>query len=463
VVGKAPHHVLTDRFAAGWFESDIPIGAATTVARERFAVQLSRQFFAEITGVQPEPSTGGAPGGERRLHPRIPFDRRARIFPLMEGSCENGAPILIRDISVGGIGFLYAEPISVGDEFVLRLFTAAPPGTPEEPVDIQCAARHCEMGGTCGSQFAVGATFELVLNHPLATSVAPESEMTPVDTEMVDQPAAPTIEQRYDQQCITSRQIRPIIRETSLDRWLARPQVKRVTDALAFVTGPALAIWKRIHSLIQIGEDSRIRHRLNPSKSAKKRRPKKPAAAVAAAAATVPPPADKTPAQLKLDIDAQLTKALHPALFSEGRAIPEAGREPVGPGHRSIFAASEDEAAVILPVPPPAEKIAPAPLQQAAAPVRAAEAVAVAEPAPIIAAAEESVAPSEPIALEVAETISLPALAVQAESAPLVEAEPPIESAPSRVDEPKILSQKPKPPVAHARHLRRRPRPTFHR
>jgi hypothetical protein len=381
----------------------------------------------------------------------------------MEGTCEGGAPILIRDISVGGIGFLYAEPLSVGDEFVLRLFTTPPPGTPEEPVDIQCAARHCEMGGTCGSQFVIGATFELVLNRSLSTSVAPESEMAPVECKPVDQPAAPTIEQRYDQQCITSRMIRPIIRETRLDRWLAKPPVKKVTNALAFVTRPALAIWNRVHSLLHVDEGSRIRHRLSAGKSRKKRQSKKRAPA----AVLPPPPAPQTPAQLAPEIDARLMKALHPGLFAESQAEApapaEPSRETVGSARRSIFAASESESAVIPVAPAPAEAIAPAPAQ-AAEPTPALEPVAIAEPAPTFAAAQECVAvPSQPIGLEVAEGPSLPAPRVHGEAAPVIEGAPAIEPAPSRVDEPETLSRKPRPPVAHARHLRRRPRPTFHR
>jgi hypothetical protein len=299
---------------------------------------------------------------------------------------------------------------------------------------------------------------------------------------MVDQPAAPTIEQRYDIQCVTSRQIRPIIRETRLDRWLARPMAKKISRILMLVLWPALSICQRMRSLIPAREESRIRSRLNASKSSRKRRAKNSTFA----AGVLPPPApvvEPTP-----EIDAPLMKMLHPALFHNAEPKqqpppPSTLSVPVDPNRRSIFSSAKIEPAEIpvvpqqveLIVPPAAPVVEPEPVQAASVP-----APAVIAPEPII----EVVTPASAIEPVVEVVTPAPApIQVEERLAPPPEPEPQVQPAtpepaavsheelspvaPSQLresrDEEPEKPAKPRPPVAHPRQMRRRPRPSYNR
>ncbi len=406
-------------------------------------MQLSQSLFQEITGIP-----GGAAGAsarleERRLHNRATFDHRARIFPLLEGAGVEGAPVLVRNISVGGIGFLFAESIGVGDEFVIRL-----PTTTELPVDIQCAARWCEPSGTCGTQFAVGASFELVLNRPLETAMAPESELPPQGLEpLVDQPAPPSIEQRFDRQCATARQIRPIIQPTRLDQFLARPGMRRVMRVLTTIFWPLLITLRLVERHLQSEEGSRIRHRLRVGKSANRSRRKKPAAA--------------------------------PPLYA--RAKPAAVMAPsTGERHTPLF-----EPAAPLPLSPTASRVEPAIAQPGRRSIFAAETLPSADAqAPVLAAAGP-IAPPPPSPLPPTAS-ALPAALPALPEIPAMVAQPrelssgvigaqPVPAPPERpsqdlpIVQPEYAAAESakdaiRPPVAHPRQpRRRRPRATFHR
>jgi PilZ domain len=416
-------------------------------------VQLSKELFAEITGIVPGTSTHCPAQDDRRSHPRIPFDHRARIYPLMEGVGECGAVVLIRDISVGGVGFLNAQEIAVGDEFVIRLFTPA-----EQPIDIQCTARRCEMGGTCGSQYVVGATFELVLNRPISSSVAPESELVADHEPLVDQPAALSIEQRYDHQCSVTRQIRPTVRQTRWDRLMAKPAVRRVMGILSHSFWPVLLLCRVIGSVLRAGEESRIRHRLTPNKSGKNGRMKKRPAAV-----VLPPVVEVAPPRV---------------------TTTTAAETPVAPrsGRSSLFATVEP-AAMAPPLETPVV-LPPSPAPASIAPV---EPIGQVQPA---AKPELTVTPAPPPSAEVQVTV-YPQPATQptpepAQPAPteklnsqhnvpsespvpqsVATSSPVIESAPSTPEIDPMrktpMSSQTRPPVAHPRQVRRRARPSFHR
>jgi hypothetical protein len=428
------------------------------VARERFAVQLSQNLFTEITGVDLSALTSD-PQADRRLHRRIAFDHRARIFPIIEGAGVAGAAVLLRNISVGGVCFLYGEPMSVGDEFVIRMATAK-----DETIDIQAAARHCEMGGTCGSQFVVGASFELVLNRPLSSSVAPESEMGDDNETLQDQPAEPTIEQRYDTQCVASRAIRPMIRETRWDRWLAKPAVKKLSRVISLVFWPMIVVCKGINRILKASEESRIRNRLSPSQSSKKWKRKgkseKPFA----------PPSMMEPAPSAI---AKLEVAASGVGSGQMPAQAEASASMSAPailpsGRKSLFDSGAPEQVVAPTVEKPVAQISPQIPALPTAPVVApVVAQIVAEPRPA-----EPVAPAQPV-------VTRPTMEVPAEAAPSAPAEPMAQATPAHsiapkapesepmvmVDQPRTTttSTKVRPPVAHPRQMRRRQRETFHR
>ncbi len=106
---------------------------------------------------------------ERREHPRVEFGRRATIIPLIDGKPGRGKVVVIRDMSVKGMGMLDSEPMRPLDEFILDLSKFV-----GRPLGIRCAIERCESGGTGGTQFVLGATFEELLESPEQLVLAPE-------------------------------------------------------------------------------------------------------------------------------------------------------------------------------------------------------------------------------------------------------------------------------------------------
>ena len=125
-------------------------------------MELTAEQFEQITGLTHE-----APiydGVEKRRHPRVTFGSRARIYPLIPAICPNGRSVLVRDISLGGVGLLFSDPLAVGDEFYIQL-----PTLHGETLVIHCMTQHCETGGSHGKQFVIGAAFEQVLDASVLT------------------------------------------------------------------------------------------------------------------------------------------------------------------------------------------------------------------------------------------------------------------------------------------------------
>jgi hypothetical protein len=331
-------------------------------------VQLSQELFAEITGVHlnaPAPPGVPASAADRRQHRRVLFDQRARIFPLMEGIGEGGSAVLIRDISVMGIGFLAADPIGVGDEFVIRL-----PTTVDQPIDIHCAARRCELGGTCGSQFAVGATFELVINRSMSSAIAPESEILPEDAAVSPaQSAEPSIEQRFDQQRETSHLVRPIIQQTRMDRWLANPRVQKIHRILKRIFWPVLIVYSAINRLLTVTEQARIRTRLSSSRRGKwKRKGSRPSAAQLLASLPALPESATAQAQQSTPATGEVYTSMFELPANNGEQTKESPTAiPSGSKRVSLFSTGEPvesappQSAPVRMVPQPVAEVAAAP------------------------------------------------------------------------------------------------------
>jgi hypothetical protein len=144
-------------------------------------MELPVALLDEITGGSNQPVPEEGTEHERRRHRRLPFGSRGTIAPLRDGAEGPPCVILLRDISLGGVGFLNAEAMKPGDLFILRFS-----GKQGPTIKVKCAAQRCDSGGTGGSQFAIGATFEQLLETveaPAPTNVPatpPISESRPV-------------------------------------------------------------------------------------------------------------------------------------------------------------------------------------------------------------------------------------------------------------------------------------------
>ena len=200
-------------------------------------VQLSAQLFADIVGDEAVAMASSATADERRQSPRANLGRRARIYPLIETSSDHGEPVLVRDISVHGIGMLIGEALTPGDEFIIHLPTNTASSL-EEPVKIQCAVRRCQAGGSGQTQFLVGSTFELVLNRPLDYAVefpkeaagdpqldAPENSANHLMADQWDTLTASPAEGRFDDQLAEAMSNRP--QRRSLGEWLDQFRMTR--------------------------------------------------------------------------------------------------------------------------------------------------------------------------------------------------------------------------------------------
>jgi hypothetical protein len=106
---------------------------------------------------------------ERREHPRVEFGQRASAFRLIKSVPQRAQIILIRDMSVKGVGILHSEELEIGDEFVLDVSKFV-----GRPLGIRCLVERCEAGGSGGTQFVIGATFEQLIESPEELEPAPE-------------------------------------------------------------------------------------------------------------------------------------------------------------------------------------------------------------------------------------------------------------------------------------------------
>ena len=253
-------------------------------------MELPIQLFEELTGTAVAEAPGQPPD-ERRKHPRVAMGARARILPLLEGVGGGGSPVLVRDISLAGIGFLSAAEMNVGDEFVIHL--PAPSG---RTAQIQSIVNRCERGGTGCTQYVVGATFELVLDvsaTPVESEKAVKAAVILQAVENLDDAPLPEATAAA-QKSIDSHEawVAEVTKNLSTRRKLAHRVVRgaRVFKPFAvackamsngvvwlartmsrIVTMPFVGAWDVLCGLFRPKSRSsaRIRNRLRPAKPAK--------------------------------------------------------------------------------------------------------------------------------------------------------------------------------------------------
>jgi hypothetical protein len=110
---------------------------------------------------------------ERREHPRVEFGRRATTFRLRNGKPGPATIVLVRDMSVKGVGLLQSEQMKPLDEFVLDVSKFV-----GKPLGVRCAVERCEPGGSGGTQWIIGATYEELVESAELLVPAPVPEVT---------------------------------------------------------------------------------------------------------------------------------------------------------------------------------------------------------------------------------------------------------------------------------------------
>ena len=131
---------------------------------------LTTQLFDRIVGIaasseQQHDQKAVLPVGCRRAAEK----RDATRFTLGQRAviCRDSGPktgiwdtVMLKDISLKGIGFFCHEVMNPGDTFMLKLADRQ-----GQSIRIRCAIRRCEAGGIGGVAFRIGATFEQLIQQ----------------------------------------------------------------------------------------------------------------------------------------------------------------------------------------------------------------------------------------------------------------------------------------------------------
>ena len=102
-------------------------------------------------------AASAAPGG-RRSEPRVPVDARVTIIPLTAGLGAAPFDVSVRDLSPGGIGFLYPERVGLDQQFVVLL--------PERRESVAVLCQVANYQPLAERTYAIGAKFVRVLRQP---------------------------------------------------------------------------------------------------------------------------------------------------------------------------------------------------------------------------------------------------------------------------------------------------------
>jgi len=125
-------------------------------------VEIPVRIYEEITGLAELPPPVDEADYERRKHRRVPFGHKAIISPERKGYDNTPAVVMVRDVSLSGVSFVNDESLKVGTPVLIEF-----KGHQDREVKLHCAVVRCEAGGSGGSQFVVGASFDAVLTQEL--------------------------------------------------------------------------------------------------------------------------------------------------------------------------------------------------------------------------------------------------------------------------------------------------------
>ena len=133
-------------------------------------MEISVRIYEEITGQSDLPPPVDEADYERRKHRRVPFGHRATITPERKGFDNTPTVVMVRDVSVGGVSFLNDEALKPGTPLVIEF-----KGHQDRPVQLHCAVARCETGGSGGTQFVIGASFDALLTKELPLQAPSET------------------------------------------------------------------------------------------------------------------------------------------------------------------------------------------------------------------------------------------------------------------------------------------------
>ena len=116
-------------------------------------MQMALQNLAEI--MESLRREGDPAGMEKRQATRMSIQGRVQVVPV-EGDSHKPFTVLLRDISLTGIGMLQSRSMPPGQQFVVMF-----PRAKLEPLSVLCVSRFCRE--LADGLFNVGAAFTKVV------------------------------------------------------------------------------------------------------------------------------------------------------------------------------------------------------------------------------------------------------------------------------------------------------------
>jgi hypothetical protein len=187
-------------------------------------VEIPVRIYEEITGLPDLPPPVDEADYERRKHRRVPFGHRAIISPERKGADNTPTVVMVRDVSLGGVSFLNDEALKVGTPLGIEF-----KGHQDRPVNLHCAVVRCEAGGSGGTQFVVGASFDAVLTKELplqAPSEIPKLvELVPAEPKQAEPIPAET-------KSAKAKHAEPEVKPASRDEAISAEDEARIAEIL---------------------------------------------------------------------------------------------------------------------------------------------------------------------------------------------------------------------------------------
>jgi hypothetical protein len=101
-------------------------------------MELTPRQFAELVHQLKGSSRFGGPGDQRRAA-RVEQQSRVTITPVVDGRPQPDEPVLVKNVSARGLGFVRGQKMKPGSEFLLRL-----PRQGGQPEELRCTVVRCE-------------------------------------------------------------------------------------------------------------------------------------------------------------------------------------------------------------------------------------------------------------------------------------------------------------------------------
>ena len=134
-------------------------------------MRLSHELLAEFVSCLRQDLRRGLED-ERRALPRFKVWAPQRITPLAPGD-EPGKPyrVWLRDVSRGGVGLMYPQPMALGDEFLVSM-----PVLVGEPQSFVCRVVYC--AGSMEEMYSTGTMFVQRWDRANNRRIPPPAEET---------------------------------------------------------------------------------------------------------------------------------------------------------------------------------------------------------------------------------------------------------------------------------------------